>query len=157
MKDKKGFTMIELLFVMLIMSMIASIAIPSISGWSSSTISQSNKADMIAFINHNNKIVAIEGSAPIFEFSATSDNKTHVETANNIDYEYTLSHKSFSLQSVQVKNGETNEYSSFGLIINMGNMFSEECYVFNSESSTKPLLSDNCTPDSLSWDYKDTY
>jgi len=158
MKINKGFSMLEMLFVMAVMAGLASVGIPTLASQNAAELSEANKVDMLAFIKQNDKIVEIEGSAPIFEFSASSTNKTHVETANSIDYKYTLSWETFTLQSVQIKNGATGEYTSFGLIINTGatNPY-HDCYVFNSESDSKPLMSDDCTPDSLGWDYKDTY
>ena len=156
MKKKAAFSMIELLFVMAILGILTSIAVPNILDKIKLDLHEQVEADMVGYSNLTNKIIASDTYAPEIDYTATATGDAYVYTSeDNIDFRFVLAYKGFNLQEFQINDSSTGDYTDYGIIINANDMFGDKsCYVFNHFTDSAPYWSNLCTADDLGWDYQ---
>ena len=156
---KKAFSMIELLFTMTIMGILASIALPNYAQNLEVKMQKALETDLYNNYSLTKRIRENEDIlTPDIDFTSSPSEKSEIISINDTDYRYNLSYSGFHFVQVQIydpstedENGENGEYAGTGIIMQSDSI--AKCYVFNDITNSKPYLSTDCTPDSLDWDY----
>ena len=155
---KKAFSMIELLFVMVIMGMLASIALPNYAQNLEFKMQAALESNLKSNYDLTQRIRENEGIlTPQIDFTSTKTDKTYIVSVDDMDYNYNLSFADFHFIQVKIydpatedENGENGKYAGTGII--MESEYFEDCYVFNDITDSEAYKSSDCTPESLEWD-----
>jgi prepilin-type N-terminal cleavage/methylation domain-containing protein len=161
MKTRQAFSMIEMLFVMIIMGSLASIALPSYASNIKAKIVKKLSENLDSNYELTKRFMSKGYLAPVIDFTATADDKTYsVEDSDGNLYNYNLGFSNFRFVQVDIydpstedENGSNGIYSGVGII--MSSPAFDKCRVFNDIEDSEPTWSTVCDPDSLNWDYQD--
>lgn len=149
---RKGFSMIELLFVMTIMGSIASMAAPSYFGQLKADMRIALKSNLLNNYKLTKNIMDQGYYAPIIDFTSASGNKIYSTDIDGSTYNYALKYTNIHFVEVKIYDKTTSDYTGAGLILS--NEQFPDCYVYNNINDSEPYFSTSCTADDLNWNYQ---
>jgi len=151
---KRGFSLIELMFVMLTISALASIAIPNFATQILSENFVKIENDLKSAHDLTKKIRENNYDTPKINFSTSKSNKIYKYATSTLTYKYVFSVSNLDFTQVKIFNEVTNDYSEIGIILDTRNLYKKSCIVFNSATDSEYYWTNDCTLSSLGWDYE---